>query len=117
MMLFIELYTLNRAWSGLTDEELLWTDAGSTAIGTQASSPLVVPHGTKCRSAHPSPATGAWIQRRRWAWMRGMPKGTKATIAEAKARKEPHDQLKPAGLSRTPSITRARLTPVMRART
>ena len=24
MMLFIELYTLNRAWNGLTDEELLW---------------------------------------------------------------------------------------------
>jgi hypothetical protein len=23
-MLFIELYTLNRAWNGLTDEELLW---------------------------------------------------------------------------------------------
>ena len=24
MMLFIELFTLNRAWNGLTDEELLW---------------------------------------------------------------------------------------------
>ena len=24
MMLFIEMFTLNRAWNGLTDEELLW---------------------------------------------------------------------------------------------
>ena len=24
MMFFIELYTLNRVWNGLTDEELLW---------------------------------------------------------------------------------------------
>jgi DinB superfamily len=24
MMLFVEMYTLNRAWSGLTDDELMW---------------------------------------------------------------------------------------------
>ena len=24
MMFFIELFTLNRAWKGLTDDELLW---------------------------------------------------------------------------------------------
>jgi hypothetical protein len=24
MMLFIEMYTLNRAWDGLTDAELMW---------------------------------------------------------------------------------------------
>ena len=62
------------------------------------------------------PRWWAWFQRRRWAWMRGMPKGTNATIAATRARKAPHDQLKPAGLSRKPSTTRARLTPVMRAR-
>jgi hypothetical protein len=56
------------------------------------------------------------IQRRRWAWMRGTPKGRKATMAAASARKAPHDQLKPAGLRRKPSTTRARLTPVIKAR-
>ncbi len=56
------------------------------------------------------------IQRRRWAWMRGKPKGRKATAAAARATKAPHDQPNPAGLSRKPSTTRATLTPVMRVR-
>jgi hypothetical protein len=55
-------------------------------------------------------------QCRRRAWIRGTPKGRKATMAAASARKAPHDQLKPDGLRRKASATRTRLIPVRRAR-
>jgi len=48
--------------------------------------------------------------------MTGTPKGRNATKAAASAKRAPYDQLEPAGLSKNPSTTRARLTPVMRAR-
>ena len=64
---------------------------------------------------HPG-CLGARIQRLRWACMRGTPNGRKATMAAASARKAPHDQLNPAGLSKKPRTTRARLIPVSRTR-
>ena len=55
-------------------------------------------------------------QRRRRACIRGTPKGTKATMAAASARRAPHAQLNPAGLSRNATTTRTRLTPVRTVR-
>ena len=75
--------------------------------------------GTSCEAVDPSEhchCLGTRLQRRRWARIRGTPNGRKATMAAASARKAPHDQLNPAGLSRMPSTTRATLTPVMRTR-
>jgi hypothetical protein len=50
MMLFIELYTLNRAWSGLTDEELLWVPMPGA---------WTVQPRDKCHTATPF-VVGAW---------------------------------------------------------
>jgi DinB superfamily len=50
MMLFIELYTLNRAWSGLTDEELLWDPMPGA---------WTVQPREKCQTATPF-VVGAW---------------------------------------------------------
>ncbi len=51
MMLFIELYTLNRAWNGLTDDELLWEPMpGPMGTGAQiigAALNEVSHHGTQ----------------------------------------------------------------------
>jgi hypothetical protein len=43
-MLFIEMFTLQRAWSGLTDDELMWEPAGET----WSIRPV-----TECRTATP----------------------------------------------------------------
>jgi hypothetical protein len=50
MMLFIELYTLNRAWSGLTDKELLWDPMPGA---------WTVQPRDKCQTATPF-VVGAW---------------------------------------------------------
>ena len=70
----------------------------------------------RLEGGRPSTRRRRQIQRRRWAWMSGRPKGRKDTMAAASATTAPHDQPKPAGLSRKASTTSARLTPVMRAK-
>ena len=44
MMLFIEMFTLNRAWNGLTDDELMW----EPIEGAWSVRPV-----TECRTATP----------------------------------------------------------------
>src|SRR5262245_9911366 len=47
MMVFIERYTLNRAWNDLTDDELMWTPAeGSWTIGPASACTTATPFVT-----------------------------------------------------------------------
>src|SRR5262245_46434465 len=51
MMLFIEMFTLRRAWDGLTDDELMWEPcAGAWSVRPVAESRTATPF-----------VTGAWV--------------------------------------------------------
>jgi hypothetical protein len=53
MMLFIEMFTLQRAWSGLTDDELMWEPAeGTWTVRPVTESRTATPFVTGALAAH-----------------------------------------------------------------